>query len=192
MGERIHAKFRALYAKAQETVDDWSSTQVLTLALISSASNVITRLPSFLKDENFDIFGETPEVKEAIRAKQMQALENTLQRLLEQLPRFQNACGTLEKIAQDGRHLYQAACPLHAHGSERRGATACLVECQEGLEDIWRMHRDDFELKAALINSIRWDMTEEELGQIQTLVRAQPTVDPTKLRTLLKGGQLVD
>eukprot|EP00959_Pyramimonas_sp_CCMP1952_P240061 5016835-Pyramimonas_sp.AAC.1 len=66
MGERVHAKYRALYAKAQETIDDWSATQTLTLALISNASNVITRLPSFLKDENFAIFGDSPEVRDAL------------------------------------------------------------------------------------------------------------------------------
>jgi hypothetical protein len=66
MGERVYAKYRQLYAKAHETLDDWSSAQVLTLALISSAANVITRLPSFVKDENFDIFVDDAEVRKRL------------------------------------------------------------------------------------------------------------------------------
>lgn len=60
----------------------WGLGQTLTEALLSSATNVIARLPALEEEEHFRwALEDLPHVVRAVRAKQMLALEATLQRL---------------------------------------------------------------------------------------------------------------
>mmetsp|Transcript_19413 Transcript_19413/g.26854 ORF Transcript_19413/g.26854 Transcript_19413/m.26854 type:complete len:195 (-) Transcript_19413:600-1184(-) len=185
MGERVKLKYIQLYKKSSDIVDQWSGTQALALALLGSCSSVLLRLPSLARKENFGPFQDTPQVVDAVRAKQMEALEATLQRLQQVLQSFQQYSNQLEKVVQDGRQLQQGLGEGGWGGAVRKGPVPALGECQEGLEDLWRMHRDEWLLKKALVSIVGWDTTEAEFGQVQALVGSQPNLDPSRIEALL-------
>jgi hypothetical protein len=86
---------------------------------------------------------------------------------------FQQYCVALERLTREGRQLLQPQStsgtrqPPAALGSMRRGATPAPSECQEELENLWRMCKHEVALKTALLPLVQWDSTEAELAQIQ-------------------------
>ena len=64
----------------------------------------------------------------------------------------------LEKIHRDAQQLVLALQPPpKAAGGVRRGPQPSIVECVIGLEDLWRIHRDEAALKDALVSELRCD-----------------------------------
>mmetsp|Transcript_29330 Transcript_29330/g.56297 ORF Transcript_29330/g.56297 Transcript_29330/m.56297 type:complete len:194 (+) Transcript_29330:384-965(+) len=193
MGDKVFCKYQSLYGKAREILLSWDATQALALALISNAANVIERLPALTAIINYGNLQAMPEVAEAVLSKQMESLESTLQRMQAQLTEFMQYCLQLERIAQEGRQFLQGIHPAPPMGGcTRRGASPSIAECQEGLDDLWHMHRDEWAVKKELIAAIRWDSSEAELSQIQIIFRAQPNIPPDCVQLKLLALQSLE
>ena len=70
-------------------------------------------------------------------------------------------------------------------GGARKGSQPSLAECVAGLEDLWRMHRDEAALKTALVVALTCDTPQNELAPLQHLFRGQPNLDPAELNAIL-------
>jgi hypothetical protein len=78
----------------------------------------------------------------------------------------------------------------HIVGDKRQTLTLAaprrLAECQEGLENVWRMHHHEALLKKALVGAVQWEATQAELGQIHV---RPPQGDGSLIATL--ASQLI-
>ena len=149
MAEQLLQKFRQLYAKAWSVLERWSAAQSRASGLVSSAASIIERLPSLSDDARFGpMVTRFPDLPSATRDAQAEALDRILTSLASELTLFRELVGSLDKLHRDAAQLVAALQPPpKAAGGVRRGPQPSLVECVVGLQDLWRIHRDEAALK---------------------------------------------
>ncbi|KAK3248961.1 hypothetical protein CYMTET_41599 [Cymbomonas tetramitiformis] len=136
-------------------------------------------------DTNFGELCDDVELIEAVKGKQMEALSSNIQRLREQICIFNRLSSCLERLALEGRQFFQDLKPEQTTlGGIRRGGNPSICECQEGLEDFSRIHRDECNLKSALVKGLTLHTSAAELDQILALMHSQPNIDPGYVKHL--------
>lgn len=164
MAEQLLHKFRQLYARASAILERWSAAQGRASGLLSSAASVIERLPSLSDDARFGpLATRFPDLPRAARDAQAEALDRVLTSLASELELFRELVGSLEKLHRDAAQLLRALQPPpKAAGGVRRGPQPSLVECVVGLQDLWRIHRDEAALKVRAAPSAEGGANREE------------------------------
>lgn len=159
MADALLQKFRHLYGRARSVLERWSAAQGRASGLASSAASVMDRLPSLSDDARFGpLVTRFPHLPRATRDAQAEALDRILTSLRDEMALFHELVVSLEKIYKDAAQLVHALQPPpKAAGAVRRGPQPSLVECVVGLQDLWRIHRDEVVLKEALVGELHCD-----------------------------------
>ena len=185
-------KFKALYAKAKATCDRWGATQSRAGALFASAVSIISRLPLLEDAANFGaLAGEFSGLPEQTRVAQAEALHRVLESLCQELVLFDTLCVALEKIAKDALALITFSKPANA-GAVRLGPISSPAEAVAGLQDLWRLHKDELSLKTALckeLTNVDTGNTSHELEYASVLFRKEPNLDPGEIDAILDRGE---
>mmetsp|Transcript_4234 Transcript_4234/g.10245 ORF Transcript_4234/g.10245 Transcript_4234/m.10245 type:complete len:200 (-) Transcript_4234:250-849(-) len=185
--EQLLGKFRVLYGRAGGILERWSAAQARSAGLLASAASVVERLPSLADDARFGpLAAAYPRMPATTRDAQAEALDRIMSALAEELSLFHDLVASLDKIHRDASQLLLALQPPpKAAGGVRRGPQPSLVECVVGLQDLWRIHRDEALLKHALVMEFTCDAGVQELSRGVALFSAEPNLDPGEVRGIL-------
>jgi hypothetical protein len=101
---------------------------------------------------------------------------------------FHALVGILERTHKDASALLSASKPAAA-GAVRLGPTPSPAEAVAGLQDLWRLHRDEASLKTALVREIHCDADAAQLAELSALFAAQPNLDPEETRVVVDRAE---
>ena len=182
-------KLRALHAKATSTLDRWSAAHKRASGLFASAVSVVERLPVMADDARFGPLADAfPDLPARTRVAQAEALHRVLESLQEEMRLFHALVGILERTHKDASALLSASKPAAA-GAVRLGPTPSPAESVAGLQDLWRLHRDEASLKTALVREIHCDADAAQLAEASALFAAQPNLDPEETRVVVDRAE---
>lgn len=187
MGDHITQKFRALFVKANDTLERWTATQSRASALVVSAAMVIERLPELADDQRFGPLKERfPTLPQATREAQAVALDRVMTNLREEIEYFDELVKELDRLQRNAASLFGGMDPPpQGGGGLRRGPTPAVAECVLGLRDLWRIHRDELAIKRALVDELTCDALMSDLEEVKALFAAEPNLDPDAVRRLV-------
>ena len=129
-----------------------------------------------------------PDLPARTRVAQAEALHRVLESLQEEMRLFHALVGILERTHKDASALLSASKPAAA-GAVRLGPTPSPAESVAGLQDLWRLHRDEASLKTALVREIHCDADAAQLAEASALFAAQPNLDPEETRGVVDRAE---
>ncbi|GBG79858.1 hypothetical protein CBR_g30123 [Chara braunii] len=184
--ERILAKYQQLYTRSECHMDTWKELKKQFCKELSAASSVIGRLPLLADDSLYGIFADVEGFKEKLQGRQLDSLEVIMKAMGETLESMEREWKRMEKAWQDGWKLVQGerSMPTAVEASTRVGPRASIVDCLEGLQDLYVMHRDEHALKVEIAKAVRYDMAEEDLNALMILAADEPHIDPSHVKVI--------
>ena len=151
--------------------------------------SVVERLPVMADDARFGPLADAfPDLPARTRVAQAEALHRVLESLQEEMRLFHALVGILERTHKDASALLSASKPAAA-GAVRLGPTPSPAESVAGLQDLWRLHRDEASLKTALVREIHCDADAAQLAEASALFAAQPNLDPEETRGVVDRAE---
>ncbi|MCO5554050.1 hypothetical protein L7F22_007576 [Adiantum nelumboides] len=65
-----------------------------------------------------------------------------------------------------------------SQAQQRFGLGPSLNECIEGLENLFIMHRDEYQLKVACVNALAYNSSSNDVSALQSILADQPSIPP--------------
>ena len=180
--------YRDAYARVGVEREAWAREHARARALFGAVVNAFERLPSLARAMTRKTYGDDVEATfaRATVSAQYASLDAMFVGLVE-------ACEGLERVATAMRRAKTDAwrridAMEHAPrlgGGEKVGPQPSVAECVLGLEEMWRMHRDESALARALTTRARTCEDAEELRTMHRLFAAQANLDPEEIRLII-------
>ena len=164
MGDHITQKFRALFVKANDTLE-MDETESRASALVVSAAMVIERLPELADDQIRAIEGEVPHAAPGDEEAQVVALDRVMTNLREEIEYFEEPVKELDRLQRNAGSLLGGMDP--PGGAVEAGAHARGGRVRAGPEDLWRIHRDELAIKRALVDELTCDALIADLEEVK-------------------------
>ena len=175
--------YRASYARARGICDDYASAHASAATSLATAVNALERLPA-LERASEDVMSS--ELRQHAVESQYVAIDDALVRCREACERCEAATRALESVAKDAwRRAHAVDPPLRRAGGERLGPHPSVAECVCGLEDLWRMHRDECAVKAETSRRVATTRDADDLNQLLRIFTAQGNLDPAVIKEIL-------
>lgn len=149
--------------------------------------NAFERLPALERAVDGTTYGDGVDVTFAARVvgAQYEALDRLFKRLVEECDALEAVARELERVKTDAwARVRSVDPPPKRAGMEKHGPQPSVAECVLGLEEAWRMHRDESALRRELVREARACRDPEELKVLHRLFAAQPNLDPEELRLI--------
>ena len=182
--------FRDAYGALARCRARWDDAQGASVALLGTAVNAFERLPAIHDAararavDGSEILIDDAFASRVVEA-QYAALDRVFARLREECARFDALTRELERAKTDAwtrtRNLKP---PPKRAGGERSGPQPSIADCVLGLEEAWRMHKDECALKREIVKRASTCEDAEELKMLLRLFSAQPNLDPEELRLI--------
>ena len=180
--------YRDAYARVRVEREAWAREHARARALFGAVVNAFERLPALARAMTRKTYGDDVEATfaRATVSAQYASLDAMFVGLVE-------ACEGLERVATAMRRAKTDAwrridAMEHAPslgGGEKVGPQPSVAECVLGLEEMWRMHRDESALARALTTRARTCEDAEELRTMHRLFAAQANLDPEEIRLII-------
>ncbi len=178
--------FRDGYARVAGARERWDDAQKASTALLGAVVNAFERMPALERGATReDVLGNDEFGKRVVEA-QYASLDRLFTRLREECDEFERLTRELERAKTDAwMRTRNLTPPPKRAGGERSGPQPSIAECVLGLEDVWRMHRDECALKREIVKQAATCEDVEDLKVLHRLYCAQPNLDPEELRTIM-------
>ena len=183
MSQSFLNAYRASYARARGILDDYASAHASAATALATAVNALERLPA-LERAPPDVMPR--ELRQRALEAQYAAIDDALVRCGEARARCEAAARALESVAKDAwRRARAVEPPLRRAGGERLGPHPSVADCVCGLEDLWRMHKDECAVKAEVSRRVATTTDADDLNELLRLFTAQGNLDPEVIKEIL-------
>ncbi|KAK9810423.1 hypothetical protein WJX72_010427 [[Myrmecia] bisecta] len=182
--ERLLARYRQLYSKAQAEIGSWTTLQAQTVALLSACINITNRLPAMQNAANYGPDASLPALQRVVLGKQLEKFEVLFSQITKNMSSMQDVVQRLSNIADDARQKMQAeqASPSAARSAPRTQSTGPTVSsCVQGLQVVQAMFHDEFRLKSAMISKITFGTSAADLAVLLQIFSDQPNVEQSTI-----------
>lgn len=182
--DRLLKKIAHKYKRAKEEIDKWDSVQAQFVSLFGNAVAILERLPMLMDTNNFGLLKEMEGMVNDLPAKQLESLENLFVALHQILNDFRRVKDALERLWHESSQIFKAE-KLQSTSSQARqrfGLGPSLNECIEGLENLYVMHRDEYQLKVACVNSLSYNSSAADMVVMQNVLADQPSIPPDEVK----------
>lgn len=179
--------YRELYARLGKARARWEDHHGAGSALFGAVVNAFERLPALERAIEGKTYGDALDetFAERVVGAQFEALDRLFGRLVEECDALEAVARELERVKTDAwARMRSVDPPPKRAGMERSGPQPSVAECVLGLEEAWRMHRDESALRRELVREARACRDPEELKILHRLFVAQPNLDPEELRLI--------
>ena len=185
--EAFLGAYRESYARVARARARWEDHHGAASALFGAVVNAFERLPALERAVVRETYGR--DVDETFAARvvgaQYEALDRLFGRLVEECDALEAVARELERVKTDAwARMRSVDPPPKRAGMEKSGPQPSVAECVLGLEEAWRMHRDESALRRELVREARACRDAEELKVLHRLFTAQPNLDPEELRLI--------
>lgn len=186
--DRLLRKFAQKYKRAKEEADKWDNLQAQFLGLFGNAITILERLPMIMEIENFGVLKKVESMVRDLPAKQVETLESIFIALHKVLDDFKRIRDALERLWCESSQLLKTEKLQRTsnQAQQRFGLGPSLNECIEGLEKLFIMHRDEYQLKVTFVNSLSYQSSPADLGALQSVLAEQPNIPPDEVRFIFE------
>ncbi|CAM6104064.1 unnamed protein product [Calypogeia fissa] len=186
--ERLVRKYEQSFRRAKEEMVTWAALQDRLLKQFGNAIAILERLPVVVTPTNYGVFIEEKSMAIArdLPTAQMESLELIFKAITNTMGELKRVRNSLEKIWCDGQQLLRAEKQLTPQQQHQRvGPRPSLQDCLDGLFSIYEMHRDEYNLKIALVSALTYDIKSEDVVLLQTLVAEEPNIPSNEMQHIL-------
>eukprot|EP00250_Pteridium_aquilinum_P012146 c20534_g1_i1 orf=345-932(-) len=182
--DQLLRKFGQKYKKAKEEADKWNNLQTQFLGLFGNAVTILERLPMLMDTNNFGALKEVQGMVKDLPAKQLETLESLFIALHKTLNDFARIKDAFKRLWLESSQLLKAEKlkSTSNQAQQRFGLGPSLNECIEGLENLFVMHRDEYQLKVASVNALTYKSSPVNMVAMQSILADQPSIPPDEVK----------
>lgn len=179
--EHTFRKLAQKYKRAKEETDKWNDLQTHFLGLFSNAVLILERLPILTNSSNY---GVLEGISKDLIAKQLETLETLFIALQKTLRDFEKLKDSFKRLSHESCQLLKAEKlqSTSTQAQQRFGIGPSLNECIQGLENLFTMHRDEYQLKVASVDALSYNSSSNDMAALQSILADQPSIPPDEVK----------
>ncbi|KAI5067136.1 hypothetical protein GOP47_0017664 [Adiantum capillus-veneris] len=182
--DQLFRKLGQKYKRAKEEADKWHTLQTHFLSLFSSAVSILERLPILMDNSNYGVLEKVENMANDLPAKQLETLESLFSALHKTLRDFEKIKDAFKRLWHESSQLLKAEKlqSTSSQAQQRFGLGPSLNECIEGLENLFTMHKDEYQLKVASVNALSYNSNLNDMVALQSIIADQPSIPPHEVQ----------
>ncbi|MCO5603249.1 hypothetical protein L7F22_057397 [Adiantum nelumboides] len=133
-----------------------------------------------MNSSNYGMLEKVEDMTEDLPAKQLETLETLFTELHKTLKDFERIKDAFKRLWHESSQLLRAEKlqSTSSQAQQRFGLGPSLNECVEGLENLFIMHRDEYQLKLACVNALSYKSSPNDMSALQSILTDQPSISP--------------
>ncbi|KAH7387588.1 hypothetical protein KP509_16G031200 [Ceratopteris richardii] len=181
--DKLLRKYAQKYKRAREEVDKWNQSQTHFLNLFSNLVSVLERLPILMDNSNYGVLEKVDGMVQDLPGKQLVTAESIFIALNKTCKEFEGNKEALKRLWHESTQILKAekVQSTSPQAQKRFGLGPSLNECITGLENLYTMHKDEYELKVAVVNAISYKSSPNDLAAFQRILTDQPNIPPDEV-----------